>query len=1028
MRGTITIAIVLVLAGFVPLASGFHLSAGANDAVGVTPEESPDDPTVPLDRQNVGITDPDDCFEASGSADDIAASVDTDEFCGELVYNDLEGTEPLIQPALDTGFALDQHMPAFSMGDGTTVQVTQFDVVQVSEAGFGYFSDGFSTCYVPGSLSYYEAAHDAGNQVGLTPSSEDVHEQEPSDQPCDIYVGAQVAYPNAVNVAQQTTGTMDMNGWMMPNGKTKWIGFLEADIGADPACQGVTVDDDTLVGIVKGEAVAGVDVNCDGEFDAPGAAGATGGLPNSAIPNVCGFFPAEGNKGTLEGTCDIQFFWIGPEEKSDPSASPEDPFFDSEDYSDWCASRAYMCGTNQPGWYAEFLSDALGGHPLNQLLVQEHSTTAYDIFHWVAAPTQSSCGGLQEPGFLFEPSDASPDAAAAYAAHDLDVYTTPSTAAGVRSTSNVDAAANAFVDEETRSPIETVGDALSLPPEATATVTETQAQVDNATLLVHKNSVQEPNAYGDTSQVAIEGDNPKTFIGTDGSAIDADLTRSLDNPLPCDILRGNEQVADPWVPYFDIRTVRDVSGDGLFVSNDAFDPYLTTDRNQDDQNRPGPFQYFHFGEVGMLTDKVDDGFAPDGNNRIFPGADDLYNEDWAYPLFWDMWVDVDETTGDVTIDRDGGCEYTGVSQMTGKLPGLMADAGYGKHTGLINVYYLEEPTYIMNFNTFDIYPFLGQTAYVTMSSNYVEILRQSLGPDLVDGTSDDVDGDVDASAALVTGLINDVLAKMPEYLSNYEGPLVWDPSGVNGVDDQVVILPVETDPTAPPDFSGNCDFPGYGWQNSWSFAHYCGTSQATVCEGDTVAAGYYMEVTDTGPLADTIGGTDAIPAFKPGGEEDDPYVFGTGFHKMYDIDPFDNDPTRNLPERTNPCTPADFETGVRVECPHQVSGVEVTGGTGTIDVTWTAVPEHAAAEEDRSVGDYEYVIEVSDASGNLITTVTDSDDDQQVTISGLSAGDVSVTVRGKYNYETQLTVNSANVPASYDRLGPRSDAVTATVS
>ncbi len=1017
MRGAYAIALVLVLAGLAPMAAGFHLSAGANDAVGVTPEESPADPTVPLDRQKVGLELPSTCFQAdgnvTGSSGSVTAALESDDFCGRLVYNenpDLDFVQP--KPGDWQQDTLDQDLRTFSMGDGTQVSITQFDVVQAQEAGAAYYSDGFSTCFVPGTGPTYKDAHDQGAALGLTEDGQAVGEKEPSDSqnPCDVYYGAQVSYPNAGQLVQQTTGAMDMNGWMTP-GKTKFIGFLKANIGSQAD---VVVDDHVLQAIVSGEEAAGIDITGDNQLSASGAAGADGGLPAEAIPKVCGFFPAEGNKGTLESRCDIEFKWIGPQE--DPSSG--EPPLSSTDYSDWCAARAYLCGANTPAWYSEFLSSAIGGHLLNQFLVQEQSTTGYDIFHWVAAPTQSACGGDQEPGFLFSPPSGS-SAAAPYLGHDLDVYTTPSTAGNVFFQQHADEAANAAADQVAGDPVGTVEDAIELPPEVTGPVNEAEDQAINATYATWKDRVLEPNAVGDTSQTSFSA----SYVDSTG-ALAADLVReaAAGSALEdCEILRGNsEQVADPWVPYLDSRTTKDVNTDLLFIG-----PYndLTFDKQQDAYNRGDSWQYFHFGEMAMTNDRND------GGGYGFPGTDNLLKDiDQRYPLFWDMWVEVDETTGDVTIDEDGGCQYTGTG-LDEHLPAEMKKAGYGKHTGLIQAMYLREPSYQFNFVSTNTFPFIGDRVYVQLSANYIEILRQSLGPDLADGTSDDVDGDVDTSASIVKGLIDQALERLPKVSGYGDGTFTWAPQGVNEggvlIDDKVEVMSIEHDDSVDLDYSAQCDFPWFGWQNLWSFGpHACGSPEtsALVCADDTVVTHYVMEVTDAGPLPNTIGtpGGKDLPAFKPDGET--PFEFGVGMHSMFDVDPFDNDRSRNIEEDTDPCTAGDFESGARIECPHKVSGVSNTGAT----ITWDGVIEETEIQERRTVGSIHYVVEATDSTGALVDSAVVTDGSGSATLGIPSGTTVDVTVQAVYNFGTDISAASGFQPASYDRPGPASDPIQVT--
>ncbi len=1015
MRGTITICIVLILAGLAPAAAGFHLSAGVEDGVGVTPEEGTVDRpvTVPLDRQKVGLglTGCQD-FEATGSPGNVVASTDTsrDEFCELLKYNDLEETSELVQPKPSdwTSDTLDQHMPGFSIPDVGSVQITQFDVVQANEAGAAYFAPGFTTCFVPGTGPAYKTAHDVGAQAGLTEDGDTVAEKEPSaaQNPCDVYVGAQITYPNAVDLVQRESGAMDMNGWMIPQGKTKWRAFVQANI----AGQQHTVDRTVLQAMVNGEDFDGdgeleIDFDDDGIAD-PGAAGADGGLPAGASPSVCGFFPAEGDKGSLGKLCDVEFVWI------EPGAAPgsNDPPVSSEDYSDRCEAPAYLCGVNQPGWYARFTSDAIVTAASAQFTATEHSTTGYDVFHWVLAPTESACQGEAEPGFRFSVPSGSA-ASAPYAAHDLDVYTTPSTAADQRWIGNTWEATQALESNLT-------GDPLGIVSQAAGSAAEPAV---GATYAVSKDNVYEPNAPGDTSQIGLEGPGGGLqVVDSDGDITRTKLDRSLETPEPCDILRNtDEDVADPWVPYIDARATRDVVGDGLLGAGplafdtvgrenaSALDPYANTDPSQDDQNRPGPEQMFFFGEVGMLTDKNDNGAMG------FPGAENLFDSIQAYPLFWDMWVEV-QPDGTLSVGEDdpstpdsdeslAGCTYT--DDQPRRLPSHMQAGGYGPRTGLIQAWYLREPTYVFNFVTSEVFVSPGDRVIVTSSAAYLEMIKDK------DTTP--------IHRAFVGGLINQTLAKLPAEANYGTGQFIWggENGTVAGMDDQVEFMSVEHMPETPLDYSANCDFPGFGWQNLYSFHHHCEPT-GTVCGDDTVVSHYILDK-QTGSSVLGEGDTWMEP-FNPIGDEGDSFEFGDdGLYHLWDVDPLDNDPSRNHDELTKACAAGDHSTADRIECPHQVTGLSLSGTS----LSWDPVPE-AQAASDRGAGEIHYEIDLRDTSdGTLLDTLETTSTSVDLSTSS-ATGTVDVTVEAVYDF----TTTQDGTPISYDRAGPASATVTTTLS
>lgn len=993
--------IVLVMASLMPVASGMHLSAGVNDGVPHTYDEAPtpEDRSVPLVRQQDGAET--ECFEADGSVDDIEAGLNSDAFCGRLVYHpDLSGAGLTQEAPTDT--PLDQDFPGpFERDDGLRLQITSFDVIYTSEGGIGVAEDGFTQCFVPGTPPAHTVIHETGAQVGLTTGDE---AGENGGKGCDGFtLAAQMRYPSASRAVQDASGdAMDMNGWLVPSGKSKWVGQIQADLSGGDLTQKktITVTQRALTAIVLGEDLKAGD-NTEGEpaFDLDGDGvtdgsftGVSSGLPDGAQAEVCGFTP-DLDLGDIAGSiCEIKFDWLNEPAGQDgavpadrqPAGSGE-PLLYSENYQSECAATAYVCsGFEQGAWYSDLGST-----------FTEDSTEDYDVYHWIVAPTESLCEGDQEPGFAFDPDPSS--SKGPYLAQDLDVYTTPTTAAGITGQEHAVLAAEevanvSAIEEDVDEAIED-----NTPQAVPDTIDAAEEQANAVTFLTDKTDREEPNAIGDTSQIGPSSGRTVSDTGTPLETLD----RGLAAVNQCQVLRGEvETNADPWVPRIDVELSTDVVGG-------VPQPFLNLDQDQDDANQPGPYQYFNFFQMGIVTDRDDDG------EYAWPGETGRFNDPQAYPLLWDMRI---QKAGDGTWEVAPGCTESSGDEQT--LSEEMYEAGYGLNTGVIAATYLPEPTYFLNFNTAvtTLFP-QGDRVYVAMSNVYLEKIRA--------GLEASEPGNLASDLLFVEERINEVVAKTDS------GHTFDAETLLTGEDDRVEIMAVEhyTDTERENfgehdlDFTSGCSFPIWGGQEIWSHGHY---TQGGLGDGATVVTGYYLELRDG---FDKIDG-DKIEGFEPLGDDTgvwEPPVDATNTFRLFDVDPIDNNPDRNTPEYAEPCAETgdnnDFEDPERLECPHQVEITTATSdASGTVTLDWDPVPEEEGINA-RGAGDIRYVVKQG-------STVVQDSDSTEFTASGLTSGtDVAYTVEAVYHYTVDMDGDSTNgvQPASYDRFSPPATA-TITVS
>lgn len=333
------VALALTIA-VLPSAAAYHLSVGSQDAVGVSPDETPSNPDVGDDLYQRGVETecPSDLDPDASSPGDLG-----DGFCGRLVYHagtDLEQVSPTDQ---------DLHSP-----------IGTFDVVLTQYVG----TYGLDTCYpwcAPAGTTVYGLASQT-----LTETFPELFPAGAGDEDDEGHQSYAVDLRTPHPTLTAPTGAQG-SGWMLPTTDPTFVGFLQ-DGNGDP------IDDQALGDIVTA------------------SKGSDGGLPQGALPTVCGFSPEFGSPGptreapltaTPTSVCDVGFTWRS--EGTDTDFGPSG--------NDRCASATYVCGANQPAWYGQLTCKGWTGcQAPHEAGDPWHSTGDYDVWHFVAAPVPSLCG------------------------------------------------------------------------------------------------------------------------------------------------------------------------------------------------------------------------------------------------------------------------------------------------------------------------------------------------------------------------------------------------------------------------------------------------------------------------------------------------------------------------------------------------------------------------------------------------------------------------------------------------------------
>ncbi len=845
MRVAIATAILLVV-GMVPLASvplvsATHFSVGNQDSVGLQPTEAEGSPSICNDASLPGCeevsdlwlsgtstTNADgDCeYEPSGDLADAqaeaTAATSADAFCGELVYNTAPGQGDYTQVSPP-----DQDYPG-----GNAYELT-FDAVWSGYVG----NYGLSTCLpvfcpgITGSQLLWETVHNTGAQAGISDNAEEANEKEDPDHFQQF--AANLQFPQASLVASQASGLYsDSNGWLAQTGDQSIVAFLQTpreDIDLDGDGN---VDDDELKALVDGK-----DLDGDGTEDGLDLK-SQGVISASANSLVCAFTPEAdvAITATQGNFCEVIFNWF--EEEKNPDT-------DFDGYKDPCGSATYVCGANQPAWYAQLVCKvapvtgsgwgcaASGGSlgPDSTFATRDtpsRSTTDYDIWHFTVAPAPIECDA--EPGFQFATKQ---DATIPYLAHDLDIFEPATGAVGVDQTDPVREWGHAFGENAGGSTIGTV------------TGLDVGELLPAERYAVDKDYQVEPNNPGDTSQ---------SLAGVQAETDDPELVRTTGDD--CAAFRtGQETHFDPWVDLIDSQVSWSIPA---VLTDEPIHADLAAHQHQDAGNAGTTMTgVTTSGQVGMFTDIDDDGeydqaaSSEKSKEAIATGA---------YELIYD--IRVDETTGQ--LDTDGGCTG-GFGQTT--ITEQASQAGYGAYTGLLQVVYSDA----ISAPYHDGLGFLGNVS--TGDTAYV-LLSQSL------------QAHVERDDPVVQTVIDNALAKVPGFSQSTD----------------VRYVSQEANTTS--DFLDQCRQGTGGFSSLWDIVRLC----APGCQGDTVVTSYVMQLPDGTIGGGEIKAFDPDADGTPYDFNANPagfYDSTNNVHQWFDVDPIDGDETRNTEGSSAP--PAEEE-------------------------------------------------------------------------------------------------------------------------
>jgi hypothetical protein len=620
------------------------------------------------------------------------------------------------------------------------------------------------------------------------------------------------------------------------------VAFIQDD-------QGQAIDDEELENIVEEKTERGT-------------------LPPSAVPSVCGFTPDADIEAmnTPSSACEVEFRWIG----GDGDGSDSDP----------CSSETYLCGINKPHWQARvtcvMAATSCGGpassaNPTDPEIESQapvptpdgpdvdvpesrdpapprtgvapadgatgngwftnsdpptsaDSTMEYVRWHFVVAPTVSACNGLAEPGFRMSSQVAS----IPYLAHDLDVYT-PAAHSSINDNTNGFTNVRDWTQAVAR---ELFGRSDDRVPDTGEIGGPTTLPVEETRSNVAKDWIAEPNTVHDRSKehVHVERDNPCT-----------QLQGTTETP----------ETQDPWVDVTDSRVIKTGAGT---------DPYQNEREDQSAGNRPGPGWYTTRGMTGVFADPNDDGeYEQATSQSVFSDI----HEEGAYPMFWDLRLDEENE-----IDTEAGCRMG-----EDHLPEMMAEAGYGERTGLIQIvllregadwYFRDDGLQLEHENIVGLDGDPGSpapNAYLFMSQGLWELYE-------------DQDHGVRSAVA-------EMLKQLP--VANYD---LWPSTEM-----------LEPSEEGRSDFYPQCQEGTGGFTSRWDFTHHCVEEEPISCEDDTVVTAYLYEDAD----GDGVIGGSGIPAFQPTGS--DPYEGFDGsdaYDLWLDVDPLDDDPDRNTRDGSPP--------------------------------------------------------------------------------------------------------------------------------
>jgi hypothetical protein len=564
---------VLATVAIAGLAAGHHLSVGASQAR-VEVSERPGDPSVDRELYHRGVET--DCPTPRLDPADPSRGKQ-DPMCGRLVYH--EGTE------------FERWAPADQV---VYDPVAIFDAQRTHTLGVAALTTCQPWCLQP-SVTYplYDSVNNLAYRAGLAHSDR----ADEADHGTQSYGGG-LQRSHALTIAQEQAGLGEGNGWTIVSHDRSFVAILEDGEGYP-------------VGPHRLREIA-----------------ADRNLPAAAEPTVCGFSPDIdlGHDG-----CELPFRW-----ETEDTNRGDNP----------CRSPTYVCAPGEGSWQARLAcapahgcgsqastltgSDRLEKDQAHDLDPRPQGTRPV-VWHFVAAPSVSECGGHREPGF-----DPSPDASSlGFLGHDLDVYTTLDTRHDVHVTP--------LVRHETAAGTAKVADL-----------------VHEATDPVWREPAPEPNQPGELGGLR------------DTSAshpIDRDWRHCLTVASP-----ETRDTLDPWADVVDARLVP--ADTNAHVEGTLEAPAGT----EGQRARTGT--YVPTGRTVYAADTDDDG------DRETAAWGDWWTTDGVYPVLWDM-----HATPEGWPDPEAGCRLhdSGIIREGQTLTEAMLAAGYEAGTGLVQALALDEP-------------------------------------------------------------------------------------------------------------------------------------------------------------------------------------------------------------------------------------------------------------------------------------------------------------------------------------------------
>lgn len=666
MKTEAIIATILLVGSVLPLASARHLSAGFEDSVGVGVDETPEDPSVPVEDWERGTT-REGCFESEGNLSAQAANeaVTADPFCGELIYHQntsLEHIAPQDQVFLDDDF------------------IGEFDVHNVN-----YMGSAIERWDQPFVDPVWSGIHDAGQILGMTDSAEEADEQD-GDRTQAYHVA--LYYPFATHVLQEQTGAWEMNGPYSQEPYQAFMGFLY-DSNGEPI-----TDEDLKNRIAEDD------------------------VRDNAIPAICGFQPFSGFAAiNAIGPCGIQLTYI---ENGDSE--------DFRGYEDECESPAYVCNPAAGGaWHGRIqcTTTCAGNSEFSHEIFHWVVAPVLEQDCDQRAPGFS----MEHPGdglpYLAHDLDVyTPTASAVEQASFPTTWEWANDAPDTAIDRAFDETSN--VTEEINDLLQNISDELpGAPPLPPLPDTQNVTTFVDKGQRIEPNAHPAGELVETSQSLSDDPDLQRSSEEDDGPCAPITSDSEVEDPW-VDIVDGEtnlgvtgQRSGSGLENFVGLDLAGFTPSDtGLFgVGVEKTGLYLTAEDHQDGSNRPGPATVWTEGKVGMFTDMNDDG----DYDQVFLGAKyqpQNVESVGAYPMLWDMWA-----TENGEPDLGQGCTIVGGKSITQ----LMDDAGYGANTGLAQLIYLNEPTVFFDPATGEAVPYPDGNNIFVLASNSVHQLWEPEG-------------------------------------------------------------------------------------------------------------------------------------------------------------------------------------------------------------------------------------------------------------------------------------------------------------